>query len=142
VKIGGGPCRRRKVSNWLARPAAAGRLVAAPPRDWIAYWSGVEHKRDGEATGRRAGERLRLKFSRTDDMQGDLVAYKGNLFVVRWGDRGLNADAWVRFSTDFTGAVDGMTMKAVSPTTDFSFDFQDLDFTRSTAAPGNAGPAK
>jgi hypothetical protein len=153
------------------------RFDGAPPRDWIAYWSGVEAKRDregaaadlaaprpgaagqaampldayagvyrdpwrGEVTIQRVGERLRLKFSRTDDMQGDLQAYKGNVFVVRWDDRGLNADAWVRFTTDFAGAVDGMTMKAVSPTTDFSFDFQDLDFKRSTAAPGNGGPAK
>ena len=28
------------------------------------------------------------------------------------------------------GKVDGMTMRAISPATDFSFDFQDLDFKR------------
>jgi len=154
------------------------RFVGAPPRDWIAYFSDVEAKREGEgaaadraaalggaaagqpalppaayvgvyrdpwrgeATVRRVGDKLRLTFSRTDDMQGDLTAYKGNLFVVRWDDRGLNADAWVRFSTDFTGAVDGMTMKPVSPTTDFSFDFQDLDFTKSAPAASAADPAR
>jgi hypothetical protein len=49
---------------------------------------------------------------------------------VRWDDRTLNADAYVRFSEDFTGKVSGFRMQAVSAATDFSFDFQDLDFTR------------
>jgi hypothetical protein len=53
-----------------------------------------------------------------------------NLFVVRWQDHSLNADAYVRFSTDYAGKADGFTMQAVSATTDFSFDFQDLDFSR------------
>jgi CubicO group peptidase (beta-lactamase class C family) len=155
------------------------RFVAAPPRDWIAYFSGLEAKREaqgaaaerlvatpagaaatraalpldayvgvyedpwrGEASVRRAGDRLRLVFSRTGDLQGDLTVDKGNIFIVRWDDRSLNADAFVRFSTDFTGAVDGMTLKALSPTTDFSFDFQDLAFTKSAAKAGSAGPAK
>ena len=154
------------------------RFVGAPPRDWIAYWSAAEAKRNlegaaadraasaqeavaghaarlpgayigvyhdpwrGDATIRRDGDKLRLAFSRTDDMTGELRPYKGNLFIVRWDDRSLNADAWLRFEIDFDGTVDGFTMKAVSPTTDFSFDFQDLAFTKSAAAPGTAGPAK
>ena len=68
-------------------------------------------------------------------MQGDLAPYKGDIFIVRWDDRTLNADALVRFSSDFTGAPAGMTLKALSPATDFSFDFQDLDFTRVGPAP-------
>ena len=90
---------------------------------------------------RREGEGLRLTFSRTKDMSGALQPGKDGLFVVRWDDRSLNADAWVRFGTGFDGAVDGFTMKAVSPTTDFSFDFQDLDFTKSAATPHPAAPA-
>ena len=42
----------------------------------------------------------------------------------------MNADAYVRFSTDYSGKVSGFTMQAVSATTDFSFDFQDLDFSK------------
>jgi hypothetical protein len=53
-----------------------------------------------------------------------------NLFVVHWTDRSMNADAYVRFSTDYSGKVSGFTMQAVSATTDFSFDFQDLDFSK------------
>jgi hypothetical protein len=49
-------------------------------------------------------------------------------FVVHWTDRSMNADG--RFSTDYSGKVSGFTMQAVSATTDFSFDFQDLDFSK------------
>ena len=85
----------------------------------------------GDATVGRRGDTLRLAFSRTDGMQGDMRPMKGNVFVVRWDDRSLMADALVNFRSGFDGAISGMTMAPVSPTTDFSFDFQDLDFTRS-----------
>ena len=42
----------------------------------------------------------------------------------------MNADACVRFTADFAGKVIGFTMQAVSPSTDFSFDFQDLEFSK------------
>jgi hypothetical protein len=56
--------------------------------------------------------------------------YKGNTFVVKWDVRSMNADAFVVFSLDTEGNPDGFKMKAVSPLTDFSYDFQDLSFTR------------
>jgi CubicO group peptidase (beta-lactamase class C family) len=84
----------------------------------------------GDATVSKVGDKLRLVFSRTADMQGDLQPMKGDVFAVRWDDRSLKADALVNFRTGFDGKVSGMTMAPLSPTTDFSFDFQDLDFTR------------
>ena len=82
----------------------------------------------GDATVRREGNGLVLKLSRTNDLEGPLLPYSGNIFIVRWKDRSLDADAYVRFEQGFGGKIDGMTMTAVSPATDFSFDFQDLDF--------------
>ncbi|HEY2751297.1 serine hydrolase [Phenylobacterium sp.] len=82
----------------------------------------------GDVTVKKVGDKLRLVFSRTTDMQGDLQAMKGNVFAVRWDNRSLMADALVNFRTGLDGAVSGMTMAPLSPTTDFSFDFQDLDF--------------
>lgn len=90
----------------------------------------------GEATITRDGDGLRLTFSHTDSLSGPLLPRGNNLFVVRWNDRSLNADAYVRFTQDFAGKVVGFTMQAVSGSTDFSFDFQDLDFKR---APDPAG---
>jgi len=84
----------------------------------------------GEATVRRQGGTLVFKISRTQDLEGTLTPFSANIFIVRWADRGLHADAYVRFSQGFDGRVDAITMQAVSPATDFSFDFQDLNFKR------------
>jgi hypothetical protein len=42
----------------------------------------------------------------------------------------MDADAFIIFSTDMDGKPSGIKMNAISPLTDFSFDFQDLDFKR------------
>jgi hypothetical protein len=56
--------------------------------------------------------------------------FQHDTFVARWTDRRLNADAYVTFSLAPDGTVDGIRMKAVSPATDFSYDFHDLDLRR------------
>ncbi|MCL4787758.1 MAG: beta-lactamase family protein [Verrucomicrobia bacterium] len=82
----------------------------------------------GEVTLTLENERLVLRFSRTPALVGDLEHWQHDSFVVRWRDRRLNADAFVYFALNPDGAIDAMKMKAVSPLTDFSFDFHDLDF--------------
>ena len=47
---------------------------------------------------------------------------------MRWKDRALDADAFVRFTQSYDRRVEGMTMQAISPSTDTSFDFKDLSF--------------
>ena len=42
----------------------------------------------------------------------------------------MDADAFVMFSLDNSGKATGIKMKSISPLTDFSYDFQDLEFTR------------
>ena len=60
-----------------------------------------------------------------------MLPYKGNTFVVKWTDRSMDADAFANFTLDQEGKPSGFTMRAISPLTDFSYDFQDLDFHRS-----------
>ncbi len=67
---------------------------------------------------------------RSPKLTGELLAYKGNTFIVKWNDRSMDADAFVMFSLDKDGKPSGMKMNAISPLTDFSYDFQDLDFKR------------
>jgi len=67
---------------------------------------------------------------RSPKLSGELFPYKGNSFVVKWRDRSMNADAFVMFGLDEQGRASSIKMKAISPLTDFSFDFQDLDFHR------------
>jgi hypothetical protein len=49
--------------------------------------------------------------------------------VVRWNDRSMDADAFVSFGLDEEGQGKTITMRAISPLTDFSYDFHDLHFT-------------
>ncbi len=63
-------------------------------------------------------------------LSGEMLPYKGNTFIVKWNDRSLDADAYVIFDLDNEGKPSEMKMKPISPLTDFSFDFQDLDFKR------------
>ncbi|WP_375283912.1 serine hydrolase [Marinicauda pacifica] len=72
---------------------------------------------------------LFLDMSRSEVLDAPLVAVAPDRFVARWPDRSLNADAFVDFTAE-DGQVVGMTMEPVSETTDFSFDFHDLDFTK------------
>ena len=72
--------------------------------------------------------KLRFEAEKAPDLHGEMSFYKGNSFVVRWDDRSLNGDAFAVFSLDREGKPVGFTMEPVSPITDFSFDFQDLNF--------------
>ena len=67
---------------------------------------------------------------RSPKLTGEMLPYKGNSFIVKWRDRSMNADAYVLFSLDERGMATGIKMKPISPLTDFSYDFQDLDFHR------------
>lgn len=61
---------------------------------------------------------------------GEMLPYKGNTFIAKWTDRSLDADAYIMFNLDDEGKPSEIKMKPISPLTDFSFDFQDLDFKR------------
>ncbi len=67
---------------------------------------------------------------RSPKLTGELFHYKGNTFVVKWKDRSMDADAFVNFSLDEEGKASAIKMRAISPLTDFSYDFHDLDFQR------------
>ncbi len=75
------------------------------------------------------GGALFIDMSRSEILDAPLIPVEPDKFVARWPDRKLNADAYVIFSVE-NGAIGGMTMEAVSDTTDFSFDFHDLNFVR------------
>ena len=68
-----------------------------------------------------------MDCKRSPKLSGEVLPYKGNSLIVRWTDRTLDADAYLMFTTDMDGKPSGLTMKAISPLTDFSFDFHDLD---------------
>ncbi len=73
---------------------------------------------------------LHFKAEKSPDLTGKMTYYKGTTYVVRWNDASLKADAFVNFNLDKEGKAEGFTMSPISPLTDFSYDFQDLEFRR------------
>ena len=71
--------------------------------------------------------KLRFVSKRSSQLQGDMFYYKGDTFAVKWDNAYLHADAFAIIETK-DGKVVGMKMLPISPLTDFSYDFQDLDF--------------
>jgi CubicO group peptidase (beta-lactamase class C family) len=76
---------------------------------------------------------LQFHSDRNEPLQGPLEHFQYDTFIARWTDRRLMADAYVTFSLNAEGAVEQIRMKAVSPATDFSYDFHDLDLRRVAA---------
>ncbi|MBL9137598.1 MAG: serine hydrolase [Verrucomicrobiales bacterium] len=89
--------------------------------DYVDAWYGKVSLRLEEGT-------LVLRFNHTRRMVGNLEHWQHDTFVARWRERTLNADAFVYFALKPDGAIDGMKLAKFSPKTDFSFDFQDLNF--------------
>lgn len=65
---------------------------------------------------------------KSSSLKGKMFYYNANTFIVKWDDRTLNADAYILFNLDEKGKSKTFRMKAISPITDFSFDFHDLQF--------------
>ncbi|NUQ18970.1 MAG: serine hydrolase [Sphingomonas sp.] len=77
---------------------------------------------------RQSGNGLAISFPHSRGMEGPLTHYQYDTFkthpALNWVE-----PAYVTFSVDENGKVDRVTMKPVSPTADFSWDYQDLLFT-------------
>ncbi len=84
----------------------------------------------GDVTIRSLNGKVRFNSIRSPKLRGDVLFYKADTYLVKWDDRSLDADAFLKFTLDTQGRADGLKMNAISPSTDFSFDFQDLDFVR------------
>ncbi len=80
----------------------------------------------GDVTITAEQGKLVMRFSHTPGLVADLVHWQHDTFVARWRDRELRADAYVTFALNPDGTIEQVKMAAVSPLTDFSFDFQDL----------------
>lgn len=70
--------------------------------------------------------KLFMQMVPTPSLGGILEHYQYNTFIARWSDPEMRADSYVTFSLYPDGTIEHAKMKAVSPATDFSFDFHDL----------------
>jgi len=69
-----------------------------------------------------------FESKRSPKLTAEMIPYNGNSFVLIWPDHSMGANAFAIFSLNENGKAEGIKMKAISPLTDFSYDFQDLDF--------------
>jgi len=70
----------------------------------------------------------RVDFKRSLKLSGSLFPYTGNAALVKWDRHNLDADAYMIFNLDENGKAVSISMRPISEETDFSYDFQDLNF--------------
>lgn len=116
------------VTSRLAQPARAGEPQALQryAGDYLDPWYGA-------MAVRHESGRLTIDFRSTPGMVGDLEPWRDQTFVARWRDRSIEP-AYVTFALSPDGDVERVTLRAVSPQADFSYDYQDLEF-RPAATP-------
>ncbi len=119
--------RRAAETAATEQKTAAQRDTASRPSLPLARYAGTYHDDwYGDVTISLENGRLAMRFGHTPSLVGDLTPWQYDTFVVRWRDHELRADAFVTFALDPDGGIVEARMHAVSPATDFSFDFQDL----------------
>lgn len=79
----------------------------------------------GDVTLAEEQGHLVIRFVPAPAFTGDLEHWQYDTFRVHWRVRNI-PDAWVTFALKPDGTVDNAKMAAVSPSTDFSYDWQDL----------------
>ena len=122
----------------VERTQASSRAAKSEPSLSKAKYCGVyKDSWYGDVIITLESDKLVLKFSRTPALIADLEHWQYDTFKARWRDRSLNADAFVYFALKPDGSIEQMKMAAVSPLTDFSFDFHDLLFTRKAEGGSN-----
>ncbi len=121
--------RAQQANAASAQASASARAAASRPSLPLEKYAGTY--RDawyGDITITAAAGALAIKFDRTPSLSGTLEPWQYDTFVAKWRDRELRADAFVTFALNPDGTIDTVKMRAVSPDTDFSYDFQDLLF--------------
>ena len=121
--------RHAKELARLAKASAARAAKSQPSLARAAYDGDYQDPWYGMATIRHVGGKQILTLSRTPDLTGELEHYQHDTFIVRWKERNFNADAYVTFALNPDGSIERMKMQPISTETDFSYDFQDLNFT-------------
>ncbi len=129
--------REKEAADRVAAALAKRNPVSRPSLPLKSYAGRYRDAWYGDVLVEEQGGRLRIRFSHTPWLEGTLEHFHYDTFIARWDRRWLLADAWVTFALKADGSVEEVRMSAVSPLTDFSFDFHDL---RLRPAPADAKP--
>lgn len=98
--------------------------------DLSAYAGHYQDPWFGEVSIESTAAGLYFRAAKSPRLNGPLTPSGTHQFVARWLDRSLDGDAYVQFVVDGAGTVTGMSMTRLYDWADWSFDYQDLNFTR------------
>jgi CubicO group peptidase (beta-lactamase class C family) len=78
-----------------------------------------------------SGGRVTFRSAKSPLLSGTVMQSGGD-WLVDWEDESVDAEAWLHFSTETSaaGAVPALRLAKVDPDADFSYDYEDLHFTR------------
>jgi hypothetical protein len=119
--------RREAEANAEVRAAGEKRNAASKPALPMQGYAG--RYRDswyGDVVIEEKNGRLEIRFTHSPSLVGTLEHFQYDTFIARWFDRTLLADAYLTFSLKADGSIRDAVMSAISPLTDFSYDFHDL----------------
>ncbi len=119
-----------KITSEIWQKIAEEQKNMAPKMNSSTILGTYTDKWFGDVTVSEKNGKLWFESKRSFLLSGEMFPYKGNTYVVKWTDRSMDADAFAMFTLDSEGKANGLKMEAISPLTDFSFDFQDLDFVK------------
>ncbi len=125
---------QQRLEGGLAALKAGGQDARKPSRPSLPAAGYAGRYADawyGPITVAEQAGKLRMDFLQTPNMAGELTHWQYDTFRVDWDDRSIEP-AYATFALDAEGKVARMTMKAVSPLADFSYDYQDLLFLPAT----------
>jgi CubicO group peptidase (beta-lactamase class C family) len=133
---------RKKAAEAVAKAVAARDAASRPGLPLARYAGRYRDPWYGDVTIQEEKGGLVLSMTRTPGMVADLDHWQQDTFVTRW--RSLSsldlsqAEAYVTFALRPDASVERVTLAPVSPATDFSFDFRDLELTPVPTEPGAA----
>lgn len=120
----------KKITDEIWAKVEANRSKTGAPVDHSTYAGTYSDNWFGDIVISEEGGNLRLRSVKSPKLRGDMLYYTGNTFIVKWDDRSMDADAYAVFTLDKDGEAAAFTMEAISPLTDFSYDFHDLSMKR------------
>ena len=109
-----------------AKPVGA--RIAATAGDLDGFLGRYRDPWFGEAAVCPEGEGVGFRAAKSPKLRG-AVLRSGERLLVDWHDEDVDAEAWLSFEAQDAGPA-RLTMSKVDPDADFSYDYEDLAFTR------------
>ncbi|HZW77666.1 MAG TPA: serine hydrolase [Flavobacteriaceae bacterium] len=122
--------RESEILEKIAKEIALNKKSKAPELDANNVIGKYKDPWFGNVIISKNKNQLRFVSEKSGDLKGSMSFYKGTTYIVEWDDRSLKADAFVNFNLGINGKAEGFKMSAISPLTDFSYNYSDLDFSR------------